>query len=538
MGLYEPQQHAMRFAHFENVSIGSLEHLYMRHAEVCRDIYQDRLRKFTGNNDLTVDLIKKNGFEISEGRIDDLKTYDVVSVSSGSTPLFRLGARPVGDISDFEKVEPAIGGLSDTVYVEAAGNFGESRGNGGPRYADFMSTALVVGEATSPTISFKPFIEEHSSIRNPTLACDSPFNRAEKFQFFDPSPSLVGHQELVENWLSGQEMIRRVEGLAKDRGANLEDQSALIELYREVDADMMAENYTDSDDFKDTVQHYMKNPEELHVRVLDALRKDMKIDDRGFVHDVDGTSFSSPECAGYVSGALYIQAQREAKGLPSLNKTEILTLVKLATVDIDRREGQEALMPQFKNTASFACTDYGGHGVFQPIFFKNLLKATYQRLDENPEIDRTIVKTTMRPIEGEHDGTLTMQADTNGQDILIDTMRMDVRFLDKEDYTHDFSIRDAHGHVTPLYADLGVSGNELRAWARVETEFGEHVTDGQQWVISDRENMNFDYESGSIDIQGYLNGGLMSEMMTFAQDAVELSNNTHTQINVPVYGRK
>ncbi len=46
----------VKFAHFEHVAPTKLTDIYLRHGEVAREIHQDALRKFTGNDELTVDL--------------------------------------------------------------------------------------------------------------------------------------------------------------------------------------------------------------------------------------------------------------------------------------------------------------------------------------------------------------------------------------------------------------------------------------------------------------------------------------------------
>ncbi len=49
-----------RYAHFEKVEPSELLSLYERHGEVARDIHQDILRRFTGNDELTVDLVRNS----------------------------------------------------------------------------------------------------------------------------------------------------------------------------------------------------------------------------------------------------------------------------------------------------------------------------------------------------------------------------------------------------------------------------------------------------------------------------------------------
>ena len=74
-----------RFAHFENISTHSLYDLYIRHAEIARDIHQDILRRGTGNNSLSVELVTDSPVLPTsiEDTINKLQQYDVVSVSSG-----------------------------------------------------------------------------------------------------------------------------------------------------------------------------------------------------------------------------------------------------------------------------------------------------------------------------------------------------------------------------------------------------------------------------------------------------------------------
>jgi len=70
-----------KYAHFENSEPSNLYDLYRRHAEVVRDIHENTLRKFTGNPDLKVDLVRENALNADKAVLEKMSKYDVVSVS-------------------------------------------------------------------------------------------------------------------------------------------------------------------------------------------------------------------------------------------------------------------------------------------------------------------------------------------------------------------------------------------------------------------------------------------------------------------------
>ena len=514
-----------RFAHFENVKETSLYHLYSRHAEVARDIHQDALRTFTGNNELTVELVAESPIipDSTEKTIDRLQDYEVVSVSSG----VGIGAIIYGSgISNADTIREYRTGFAEEdmpVYVVAAGNEGRSNQVAMPRVADFARNSLVVGEANLS--EGQPFVEGHSSKLNPTLSADSPFNRGEKYQFYDTSPSLEGHEELIRKWVIENEIdtgFKLFEEHNKDSNLT-EDQ--LGEAYQGI-RQAKYKLYTESEEgrawVERQVQAYMEDPDSLHTKVMTKLRENNQIDENGYTSDIDGTSFSAPEQAGYISGAIYEQSVREDKGLPILTKDEITTLAKMATIDTTAREDVSDPMPSYTNPDGHTFVSGGGHGIFRPEIFRALVDESYNRIETNPDINRESVTATLNTEIGEnHNGSRPINLESNlpeGSKMVIDRVRLDI------DYDIDGTLPH-HVELKPNGEEFGFtrlqeasSMSHITSWARMEGFFGETHAAGNEWEVKLINGEDATVTHAQVTMFGYAEGGLMDQMMDYSKD--------------------
>ena len=513
------------FAHFEGVKETSIYDLYGQHDEVARQIHQDTLRRFTGNDELTVDLVRESPIvPETMDTLDHLQEYDVVSVSSGVGlgSILSSGGIAGGELTAEYRQRFAEEDMP--IYVVAAGNEGLSKQVAMPRVADLARNSLVVGEANSGEGS--PYVEEHSSRNNPTLTSDSPFNRAEKYQYFDTSPSLEGHEDLVREWVINKQIQNGIDLFLehnKDKGLDQDvlDQGArniyraLSEKYRVNEGDIA---WVDGQ-----VQAYMDDPEALHSQIMAEFREKNDIDENGYVTGLDGTSFSGPEQAGYVSGAMYEQWQREEQNLPILTKDEITTLAKMATLDTTAREGAEEPMHSFTNDAGHEFVSGGGHGVFKPEMFRALLDESYRRIGSDPDIDRESVTNIMSAEIGEgHMGHMPVTLESNlpeGQTMVIDRIRFDAEYGVDGGVPH-FAVLQKPGEEDPAMfrmqqaSSLGV----FSSGARLEYNFGETMEGGEDWSVHLNNGGDATMRDMQITVYGYNEGGLMDQMMDYSKE--------------------
>jgi len=281
-----------KYAHFEKVEPSELLEVYARHGNVAQKIHQDILREFTGNNDLTVDLVIDSPLQPNDTTFENLSKYDVVSVSTeiGFGSIFYSTG-----ISDAKNVLSYIQNFEEgdmPVYVVSAGNNGDTHQMAQPRVADLARNSLVVGEANNGN-GQQTYIEDHSSRINPTLASDNPFNRGDKYQYYNVSPSLEGHEDLIREWIIQREVdigFKLVKDFNKD--LNLGDEywsEAYSDIY-----DAKYKNYTETKEGKawlqEKVEGYMANPKTLHKLVMEQIRESHDVDENGFTSDVDGGS--------------------------------------------------------------------------------------------------------------------------------------------------------------------------------------------------------------------------------------------------------
>jgi hypothetical protein len=567
-----PEPNQPRFAHFESTKVTSLYGLYTRHAEVARDIHQDALRTFTGNKRLTVDLVRESPIvpDNLQGTLGRLQQYDVVSVSSGVELGAVTNSSGVANQQTARAYEQAFAERDMPVFVEAAGNEGLTPQTGLPRVSDFARNSLVVGEANMGR--GKPFVEEHSSRINPTLTADSPFNRGQKYQFYNVSPSLTGHEGLISKWIINKEidqafeqfkttdpakgldeiglsnayvklsdsMHRQYEMTEADRDKDIEqafeqfkqsdpakglDESGLTDAYNKIRQEKQVE-YEKAEAYRAKinaqVQGYMARPETLHSQIMAEFRQSQTIDRKGSVTGMDGTSFSAPEVAGYISGALYEQTRREDRNRPLLTKDEITTLAKMATVDTQTREGRTEPMPSRTNAAGQTFVEGGGHGVFRPDVFRKLLNEAYKRIETNPNIDRTsVTATSLATLAPGQTGDSAMLFRTplpEGQAMVIDRMRFDL------DYRVDGRVPNLAAVIPPgqnPYAlsiqNAGGEGSNFSGWARQEQHFGETQRTDDTWRVRFFSGQDSTMQSASMTVYGYNQGGLMDQMMQYSQ---------------------
>lgn len=523
MGAYMPDPNQPRFAHFESTKPTSLYGLYTRHAEVARDIHQDTLRNFTGNNTLTVDLVRESPIvpDNPQGTINRLQQYDVVSVSSG----VELGAIVHGSGVSGRNVvnlyQNSFAELDMPVFVEAAGNEGRSRQSAMPRVSDFARNSLVVGEANMG--NGKPYVEEHSSRINPTLTADNPFNRGQNYQYYNVSPSLAGHEDLIRNWIIEREIDQAFEQFKQsDQGKALNSEQ-LSEAYFDIKKAKykeLEETEAGRSKVNNQIQGYLAKPETLHSQVMAEFRKTEKIDANGYATGINGTSFSAPEQAGYISGALYEQTQREARNRPILTKDEITTLAKMATVDTTLREGRTEQMSATTNRAGQTFVEGGGHGVFRPDIFRKLLDEAYKRIETNPNIDRNSVTASMNAtLNPGQKGNETISLRSNlpqGQNMVIDRARLDVAYQVNGRVPNGAMLTPPGQEPYALtIQNASGSGTSLTGWARQEQHFGEIQRPGESWQLRLINGQDSTMENARMTVYGYNQGGLIDQLIQY-----------------------
>ncbi len=522
-----------KFAHFENTPLYELTDLYVRHDEVARQIHEDSLRKFTGDDSLQVELVKQNPVSGDSDVVENLSNYDSVSVSSVIGVLeTTVNNTALSDNGVINQLKKTIENNDMPIYVVSAGNEGETQTSLSPKVANFIRTSISVGEANLNGEN-GAYIEKHSSRLNPTLASDSPFNRGVAYPFITLSPSLDGHEGLIKDWVSNEEYSKRENSLLESdsyKGMNdeekLEAQNQFEQLWRDAD-------YKNSPEAQQQVKHYLDNPAELHERVINHLKESgiqitEKRDGYGYVTDLDGTSFSAPEMAGTTSGAVYEQEQREAQGLPILSKEEISTMARLATTDTPYREGQKGLVNVYNNKANFAITESGGHGVFQPNLFRSLLDKAYETIEKNPHIDRQAVErrfTASPDQENFSSGeTVTINATNLDHNIAVESIRVD--FYSDTGVTPKIAFGGLDGeqernltsnHSSKLFYNNNDVHEEGYAWLRLETDFGKIAEQGDQWTLRVNNMKGDTLSNAGVTVYGYNEGGLMHQMMQHSQ---------------------
>lgn len=509
-----------KYAHFENVGNSSLLQLYSRHGEVAREIHQDILREFTGNKDLVVDLVRENPLGADKAMLDKMSEYDVMSVSTEIGMGAVLHGTGLSDKNNVDLYRQHFEQEDMPIYIVAAGNSGQSKRLVAPRVADFSRTSIVVGEAN--VNDGEPYVEEHSSRVNPTLVTDNPFNRGQTYQYYDTSPSLEGHEDLVQEWLVDQELSRQLDVFRAGEGKDL-DAAAIGSKYWEIKIQLDDEKYGESPEVQAQVKNFMDHPEQLHTLVMAEVREHKNVDENGYTSDVDGTSFSAPEQAGYVSGAMYEQEQRETQNLPILMKEEISTLVKMATVDLSLREGQDNRMHIFNNAANFQFTDAGMHGVFNPEMFRNLLDEAYKKIENTPDIDRDPVTAAMTADIKEQKGSIpvTIGFDKSvDQNIIVDRTHLYIDYEINGLVPHNVAIKENDQETTYNRLQESGDGADFTAWARTETRFGETLKPDDTWDVQILNGQDTKLTDLSVTVYGYNEGGLMDQMMDYSKEVL------------------
>ncbi len=591
-----------KYAHFESKDVTSLQGLYTRHAEVARDIHQDALRRFTGDQTLTVDLVKESPISADQKVLEKMSEYDSVSVSTGVALGTILSQSGLASGKSVAMYRDYFAENDMPVYTVAAGNNGHLLEGASPRLADFSRTSLVVGEANLS--GDQPFIEEHSSKVDITLSADNPFNRGEKYQYYDVSPSMDRHEDSVRKWVIDQEVQRGVDlflehnkdkGLDQfvlDEGAqeiseslhdkyrvnegDIERIDGIVQAYIENPQSMHSlEGYTDlirkwvidnevqsgidlflehnkdknldQSEFDEgveaiysslhdkyrvnegeiaridgIVQAYIENPQSMHSEVMAEFREHYDIDENGYVTGLDGTSFSAPEQAGYVSGALYEQEQREEKNLPILSKDEISTLAKLATIDTPIRENND-LMKLYNNRADHTLTYAGGHGVFNPDMFRALLDTAYQKIETSPDIDRDAVEVSVpvsSPDTKKHGAPVHFDfSSLKDQNIIIERTRIDGVMHVDGTVPHQMAFNSEDGSTNFQRIQMANAGrSNFAIWMREETQFGEKIDNDYDLSMRFLGVTSTTLNSAEMTVYGYNEGSFMHQMMDYSKE--------------------
>ncbi len=526
-------QSSTKYAHFEPFIYEDLYSLYERHAEVARQIHEDSLRKFTGNSSLNVELVRENVLVANKSVLEKMSEYDVVSVSSELTinaVIFNYG---LDSKSNSAVARDFINQNEMPIYVVSAGNGGRTGMLAKSRLADFFRNSLVVGEDTVSKDNV--YVEEHSSKINPTLTCDSPFNHGKRYQYIDPNPSLAGHSDLIRDWLVKREIMSRFEKYKNDLPKELTNDNENI-IYAHAYKEVMAEDFAQSKEVNDQIKAFMDNPQSLHDLVFPELLEGFKkydLDDKGFLTGLDGTSFSAPEQAGCVSGAMYEQDMREEKGLPILTKEEITSLVKMATFDTQIRENADFPMVLDKNQSGHSFTYAGGHGIFSREMFRDLLDKAYEKIERDPNIDRKIVEIGTNAIiepQDAHDKYIYNINVPEEKDVVIDRVRYDFDISRVEGFVPSKMVLNKNGEQNLSEYLQKANGDELGfdCWVRSETQFGETLKNGEKWEIEMPGKYEATTNSASITVYGYNKGGLMSQMMEYSLKIEQNYDPRHT----------
>ncbi|MGH1377782.1 MAG: hypothetical protein ACRBB3_03075 [Alphaproteobacteria bacterium] len=264
----------------------------------------------------------------------------------------------------------------------------------------------------------------------------------------------------------------------------------------------------------------MNNPDDLHKLVMADIRKYQDVDENGFTSDINGTSFSAPEQAGYVSGAMYEQEVRESKNLPILTKEEISSLVKLSTTDVSLREGEDNRMNVFNNKAGFDFSYASMHGVFRPEMFRELLDEAYKKIETDPDINRDTVTAVMSADIDNQKGSepLEIKFDKSVKgNIVVDRSRFDMDFKVNGSIPGVVEIGPADEPVG--YSRLQISSNhsDFTAWSRREVNFGETIGRDDTWRVRVLNGHDSKLSSVSMTVYGYNEGGLIDQMMDHAK---------------------
>lgn len=516
-----------KFAHFEDVPAQNISQLYSKHAEIARQIHQDALREFTSNDELVVDLVEKNALVPDEETLEIMAEYDAISVSSSMGLGSIFGIDAADNIPQYKTFFEG----DAPIYIVSAGNDGRSGVTNSPRMADFSRNSLVVGEANVQNRN-EPMIEVHSSQTNVTLAADSPFNNGIRYQYYDFSPSLDGHEDLLLDYMTDEEFKRRYDEYFADKGTTAKEyfekhgRDSFWEVREIIQKGFNEEEFRQSPETLTRLENYMQNPDEFHQIMTEKIRSNsaLEIDENGFVTGIDGTSFSAPHMAGHISGALYEQSQREEQGLPILTKEELSALAKLATLDVEHREDQTEVLESQMNAAGFVSTIPGGHGVFDPEMFRDLLDKAYEHLETNPDILResktVIIEGDFEMgLNGDQPVSLALGSENGG--IVIDRMLLEMKYTVNGIPPYDIVMTHPNGSVTEeKLAHMSASDDYDNRFVRIEDRFGEALQgENQTWQFQLVKGKDATYEDNSVNltIYGWPQNGLIHQMMEYSK---------------------
>jgi len=499
-----------KFAHFEDISASRIHHVYTRHAEVARDIHQQAAREFSGQ-DITVDLVSENALNPSPETLEKMSNYSSISVSSGFSAIGQHTSDNV--TQNITNVIDASEGPMP-IYTSSAGNSGRAGFTQNTRMTDFMRNGITVGEANT-TDPNAPHIEEHSS-PGAVLSSANPFDTGNSYHYVNMSPSLEGHEELIKDYLRAKEVQKTLpddfnELSSKEQAQAFKNAQDAIKNDPEIAA------WIDND-----TQDILANPEAFHKTIISEISEDLDFDENGYATGIDGTSFSGPYVAGTISGAIAIQEQRAEQGLPALTQDEIATLAKLATTPVTAREGQEDPMRSSTNDAGQNYSTHGGHGIFTADKFKALMEEAHQKIETDPDIDRTSVNIE---IEGQI---------TPGNQIIFD-MPADATpiILDRSNTTIETELGrgingmtvqhgDSPPKVTRVNTLINDDNTNMQSWKTSDREFGETIPEGQSWTVKMiGPQPSQDTISAKMRLHGYEEDSLMGGMIKEHNDIPE-----------------
>ncbi len=501
-----------KFAHFESVPANSLISIYTRHAEVARDIHAYAVREFTGRDDIEVDLVRRDPNVPDTETLDIMSQYDSISVSSGLTSFGQTLRE--GLVDAVHNVQERFQGPMPALII-AAGNDGTESGPKGMRITELMRNGLAVGESNQTGSEW--YIEAHSS-NKPNIAAPNPFDE-QKFRFIDLSPDLNGHEEIIEEYLTNEEFSKRLQA-QEDHLKSLEPEArsrAMQNIMLELLSDTEAMNA-----IARRVSDIVANPEQFHQKILAHLRHSFDFDQNGYVSGVDGTSFSGPYLAGHISGAILLEEERADSGLPALTTEEIMTLAKLSTEQVSRREGiysdEETNMHYWQNKANQGFTSHGGHGVFSAEKFRMLLDEAHQVLETSPDINRENVVYTLQGQRVDSHTTSFQMPEHGTQDLVFEKM---ILIFKTPDIYGANAITLARGSDDPRV--LQPTYRDDLNWLATDRYFGETIQEGETWQVKAITHQNQgSVENASLTLFAYNQQSLMGQMIAKYGDRPEI----------------
>lgn len=497
------------FAHFEYVPLSKVFDLYIRHAEVARDIHAQAIHDFTGRSDIEVDLVRRDPNIPSTETFDIMSQYQSISVSSGLTQFGEYMHTGINTAIN-EALERFEGPMPALIF--AAGNDGEEAIGKRLSLTDLTRNGLTVGESNS--LEGNTFVEKHSSFK-PNITITNPFD-TKPYHFIEMSPNLIGHERLIREYLLNSEVAQEIKKIPNFGKLSWEEQTTIL---------------TDLSNDSDRLERINKqigeivaNPAQFHERIHGQIRQVYNFDENGFTTGVNGTSFSAPNLAGHISGAILLEEERANQNLPSLTTEEIMTIAKLSAEQVAGRESVNSRatydMHDYTNGANQIFTSHGGHGVFSSEKFRKLLDEAHFIIENNPDIDRTNIEYKLSGrVDDAHNFSFQLPQDLDGS-LIFDRM---ILTYETEGVPAVNALLLNKDGETPNFLDP--DGYEGIQWVATDRYFGETLLPEHIWEV---EAITYQNQGRIIDpslrLYAYNENSLMGQMISTYSDNPVLQN--------------